>query len=70
MDERVHRYELDIEALLSELQTLLAARGYHTAESENTGIWRFETRWGRGAAYGEIGSTIYGLISARLRELE
>jgi hypothetical protein len=70
VDERIHRYELDIEALWSELQALLAARGYHTVDSGDTDTWIFETHWGRGAAYGEIGSTLYGLVSARLRELD
>jgi hypothetical protein len=70
VDERVHRYELDIDALISELQTLLAARDYHTVDSGNTGTWIFETNWGRGAAYGEVGSVLYSLLSVHLRELD
>jgi hypothetical protein len=30
----------------------------------------FETRWGRGAAYGEIGSLLYGLIADTLHEID
>lgn len=66
----MHRYELDVEALMAALESLLQDRGYRTVDRGPDGRWIFETRWGRGAAYGEIGSAIYGLIADRLQELD
>jgi len=70
MDEEVRRYELDLHAMVVELIEALAERDYHTLEHTPEQVWRFETRWSRGAAYGEIGSTLYSLVDVHLRELE
>ena len=70
MDEQVQRYELDLRALAAELIEALAERGYHTLEHTPEQVWRFETRWSRGAAYGEIGSMLYSLMGVHLRQLE
>ncbi|MDQ2743293.1 MAG: hypothetical protein M3Z66_13510 [Chloroflexota bacterium] len=70
MDEEVRRYELDLLAMAVELIEALAERGYHTLEHTPEQVWRFETRWSRGAAYGEIGSMLYTLVDVHLRQLE
>ncbi len=70
MKQEVQRYELDLHALVIELIQALAERGYHTLEQTPEQVWRFETRWSRGAAYGEIGSMLYSLVGVHLRELE
>lgn len=56
--------------MISELQDLLSDRGYRTLEPGAGDTWVFETHWGRGAAYGEIGSTLYGLVAEKLRAIE
>lgn len=70
MDEHLHQYELDISHMMSELAEQLSARGYCTLDGSDAAKWVFETRWRRGAAYGEIGSVLYGLVADALRELE
>jgi len=70
MKEQVQRYELDLHAMVVELIEALAERGYHTLEHTPEQVWRFETRWSRGAAYGEIGSMLYTLVDVHLRQLE
>lgn len=70
MDEEVRRYELDLHAMVVELIEALVERGYRTLEHTPEQVWRFETRWSRGAAYGEIGSMLYTLVDVHLRRLE
>ncbi len=67
MDEYLHRYELNVDGMMSALAEILLERGYRTVQQGDT--WWFETHWGRGAAYGEIGSLLYGILSKQLREI-
>lgn len=68
MDEHLHRYELHVNGMMSALERILSDRGYRTEQHGES--WVFETRWGRGAAYGEIGSLLYGILSEQLREID
>ena len=70
MDDEIHVYELDVADLLAELRDRLGPRGYQVTSCDGDRLWRFETRWRRGSAYGEIGSLIYSLIALKLREIE
>ena len=69
MEERLHRYELDLDTLMAELDAVLQDHGYGVEHVEG-GVWRFQTHWGRGAAYGEIGSLFYNLVARLLREVD
>jgi hypothetical protein len=70
VDEELHRYELNMAGVISRLEELLSARGYRTVQHGGGDTWVFEARWGRGAAYGEIGSLLYGLVADQLREID
>ncbi len=51
-----------------EVATYLRDNGYTVSRQDGGGVWRFETRWGRGAAYSEIGSLLYTITGLLLRE--
>lgn len=70
MDEKIHCYELDMQPLMAELARHLEAHGYTVTESVPGKVWRFETFWNRGAAYGEIGSLMYGLVATELKSVD
>ena len=56
--------------MMSDLEAMLSPRGYAIRSCEPDAVWVFETHWGRGAACGEIGSMLYGLIAEHLQEVE
>ncbi len=55
---------------MEHLQTVLSERGYTITPEANGTTWIVETSWGRGAAYGEIASMLYGLIADKLEEID
>jgi hypothetical protein len=70
MDAEINCYELDMAPLMAELARQLESHGYIVSEPSPGRVWRFETRWSRGAAYGEIGSLMYGLVANRLKPID
>ena len=70
VDDRTHRYELSVRDMMVELEAMLSPRGYSMRRCRSDDVWVFETHWGRGAACGEIGSVLYGLVSENLREVD
>ena len=70
MDKQIRRYELNVDDVMFGLEEILSDRGYRTVQREPAGTWVFETHWGRGAAYGEIGSVLYGLLAEKLHEID
>lgn len=69
MDGEVHVYELDMNAVMSRLAAGLEQHGY-TVSQTGDNVWSITTEWTRGAAYGEIGSSLYQLVSQCLTEIE
>lgn len=70
MHNSPHQYELDMRVMMDRLGQELERNGYVVTQTVPGAVWRFETRWSRGAAYGEIGSLLYYLVSQCLREIE
>lgn len=69
MDRELHRYELDIDQVMVEAATYLRDRGYSPSQQDDGRVWIFETHWGRGAAYSEIGGLLYTMTGKLLREV-
>jgi hypothetical protein len=70
MNEDLNVYELDIDAVMSDLESVLTDRGYDVREQVPAGVWWFKTDKSASETSGEIGRLVHELVTRRLRSVE
>jgi len=70
MQPQQHVYELDTDALMTDLQRALEERGYEVIEHAPAGVWWLTTGHDASTAAGELAELVKRLIAERLQEVE
>lgn len=70
MAARERVYELDAEAVMTELLQMLLDHGYDVVEQVPAGVWWFKTEGDAASLARETGALFQRLVSDRLQEIE
>lgn len=66
MNEELNVYELDTDALMTDIEEELTIRGYDVREQVPAGVWWFRTEKMRDEACQEIGALFERMVQSRL----